>query len=101
MMSQSPSSVLSRRWPVSMRFGRRGIVSVALRAPTQAADHLFLAGNLLLLYCFVPPLSLATFFAVSALLVYIKSFVPACLRGAYLTAACTILVATLILYHRA
>jgi D-alanyl-lipoteichoic acid acyltransferase DltB (MBOAT superfamily) len=78
-----------------MRFERR------LRAPTWAADHLFLAGNLLFLCCFVPPLSLATFFAVSALLVYIKSFVPARLRGAYLGAACTILVATLILYHRA
>jgi len=76
-------------------------VFAALRAPTRAADYLFLAGNLLFLYCFVPPLSLATFFAVSALLVYIKSFVPARLSGAYLTAACTILVATLILYHRA
>lgn len=73
----------------------------ALRAHPRAADHLFLAGNLLFLCCFVPPLSLATFFAVSALLVYIKSFVPARLSGAYLTAACTILVATLILYHRA
>ena len=78
-----------------MRFERR------LRAPTWAADHLFLAGNLLFLCCFVPPLSLATFFAISALLVYIKPFVPARLRGAYLGAACTILVATLILYHRA
>jgi D-alanyl-lipoteichoic acid acyltransferase DltB (MBOAT superfamily) len=73
----------------------------ALKAPTRAADHRFLVGNLLFLCCFVPPLSLATFFAISALLVYIKSFVPARLRGAYLTAACTILVATLILYHRA
>src|SRR5262249_7339731 len=50
---------------------------------------------------FVPPLSLATFFAVSGLLLYIKSFIPARLSGAYLTAACTILVATLLLYHRA
>ena len=73
----------------------------ALRAYPRAANHLFLAGNLLFLCCFVPPLSLATFFAVSALLVYIKSFVPARLSGAYLTAACTILVAMLILYHRA
>jgi len=76
-------------------------VLAALRAPTWAADHLFLAGNLLLLCCFVPPLSLATFFAISALLLYIKAFVPARLSGAYLTGACTILVATLILYHRA
>ena len=73
----------------------------ALRAPTRAADHLFLAGNLLFLCCFVPPLSLATFFVISALLVYVKSFVPARLNGAYLSGACTILVATLILYHRA
>lgn len=73
----------------------------ALRASGRASDHLFLAGNLLLLCCFVPPLSLATFFAVSALLLYVKSFVPARLSGAYLAAACTILVATLVLYHRA
>src|SRR5262249_54011740 len=48
-----------------------------------------------------PPLSLATLFVVSALLVYVKSLVPARSSGAYLTAACAILVATLILYHRA
>jgi D-alanyl-lipoteichoic acid acyltransferase DltB (MBOAT superfamily) len=81
-----------------MRFERRCIVLAGLRAPTRA---LFLAGNLLFLYCFVPPLSLATFFAVSALLVYIKSFVPARLSATYLTVGCTILVAALILYHRA
>ena len=84
-----------------MRFKRRSIISEAVRAPARAADYLFLAGNLLLLYCFVPPLSLTMFFVVSALLVYLKSLVPARLSAAYLTAACAILVGTLVLYHRA
>jgi D-alanyl-lipoteichoic acid acyltransferase DltB (MBOAT superfamily) len=76
-------------------------VLAALRASGRVPEYLFFTGNLLFLYCFVPPLSLATFFAVSALLLYIKSFVPARWSGAHLAAACTILVATLILYHRA
>lgn len=74
---------------------------VALGTRARGAEYLFLTGNILVLYSFVAPLSLATFFVLSALLIYIKPLMPARWRYAYLASACTILVGALIVYHRA